>query len=232
MLKKAFAILTILIVLSVTTACGAAEPTSEAKVAVESTAISTVEPTEVGGEPAEEVATPTLEPTMPPTSAEVVITALTAQEFYDLALDESLKWQSDAVLSRMDSGALQPLDSEGRGEGWSAQFYSPSAKEMNLVSLINGEIKAISNPYPGPPDIVPDMESVNLDVKGLYDTVATAAGSEYAEGYDIIAGLRPDVLDNSVPAWTFIYLEVGKPEPVFTVIVDARSGQVLRAGQL
>ena len=118
MLKKTFAILTILIVLSVTAACGAAEPTSEAEVAVEPTAIPTVEPTEAGGEHVEEVATPTPEPTMPPTPTEVVITALTAQGFYDLALDESLKWQPDAVLSRMDSGALHPLDSEGRGEGW------------------------------------------------------------------------------------------------------------------
>jgi hypothetical protein len=223
MLKKAFAIFTILIVLSVTVACGAAKPTSEAEVAAR--------PTKVVAGQGDEMATPPPEPTAPPIPTEVVSGALTTQEFYDLALAIALEWQRDAVLSRMDSGALNPLDSEGKGEGWSAQFYSPSAKEINHVSLINGEIKAVSNPSPTA-DIVPDIDAVNLDVKSFYDAVAAAAGSEYAEGYDIIAGLRPDVLDNSIPAWTFIYQPIGKPEPSFAVIIDARSGKVLRAGQL
>lgn len=160
------------------------------------------------------------------------MTALTAQEFYDLALAAALEWQPDAVLSRMDSGVMYPLDSEGRGEGWTAQFYSPMAKEMNVVSLVNGEIKAVASQYPAAPDLVPDMDSVNLGVRSLYDAVTAAAGSEYDENTEIIVTLMSDVLDESIPVWSFIYQKVGVPDPPFAVIIDARSGQVLRAAEL
>ena len=248
MARRLFLVCVLALGAGLAAACGGGQPTPAPQVtsapAVAPTLAPTAEPATTQASPP--TATPAPEPTAttaaqesPPASPTPAPTppsagagGLTAQEFYDLALAKALEQHPDAVLSRLDSGVPSPLDGEGRGAGWSAQFYSASAKEMVLASLINGEIVVVSNAYPAAPEITPDMDAVNLDVKGFYAGVAAAAGTEYAEGYDLIAGLRPDVLDPGVPAWTFIYLQAGQPVPVYTVILDARSGQVLRAAPL
>ncbi len=247
MLKKTGPMLLTLIIFSSLTACGTSGSTPEPSVAVEPTQAVAAEATEVAAEPTatlslEPTATPVVEPTaapspeptatLPPAPTEAVAKALTAQEFYDLALAEAQAWQADAVLSRLDSGVLKLLDAEGKGEAWTAQFWSPSTKGLFTVALNEGVITGTpaTNPDPG---VTPDMDAVNLDLKSFLEKAAAAGGNDYlAKGYGVTAGLRPDVLDASIPAWTIIYLEPGQPIPAFTVIMDARSGAVLRASEL
>lgn len=56
-----------------------------------------------------------------------------------------------------------------------------------------------------------------------------AAGTEFDENTEIAAVLRRDVLDESVPVWTIRIVKVGAPDPSFTAILDARSGEILRS---
>ncbi|MBN1219287.1 MAG: hypothetical protein JXM69_10195 [Anaerolineae bacterium] len=157
--------------------------------------------------------------------------ALTAREAFDLALTEALAWQSDASLVSMGTTQLGPLDSEGTSESWSLGFYSPSAGEMLTLSFING---ALNTPpvvqLPVDPGVIPALASVILELKDLYDTAVAAAGSQYTgEAYYLMAGLTRYPLDDTVPTWYMNFHNVQNNTVAFTVIIDARSGEVIQA---
>lgn len=235
-------ILPTLALLAVTLACGGGGAAKEATPppAAESTraqaAAPASEPTSV-----QETEPPAAEPTsaldieavftQPAAAPDGSTTALTAGEFYDLALAAALQWQPDAVLIRISGGGESfPLDDAGRGEVWTAEFYSPAVKETNDILAAGGNISTDVESHSGAaPRPVPDMQTVNLDLGSLYDTVLAAAGTEFDENTEIAAVLRRDVLDESVPVWTIRIVKVGAPEPPFTAILDARSGEILRS---
>ncbi|MDX1522089.1 MAG: hypothetical protein R3264_10715, partial [Anaerolineae bacterium] len=60
---------------------------------------------------------------------------------------------------------------------------------------------------------------------------AAAAGGEAVmeEGYEPYAGLTPYPLDETIPTWYINYSDPDTAEVVFTVIIDARSGEVIQA---
>jgi hypothetical protein len=71
---------------------------------------------------------------------------------------------------------------------------------------------------------------LNWKLKSLLDKATTAGGAAYLKrGYRTIAGLQPDGQNSSPPTWTIIYLPPDNPVPAFSVILDARNGQVLGA---
>jgi hypothetical protein len=187
----------------------------------------TVEPAQVVEEQVDKVFTPTPEPTAVPAPTETAASALTAQEAYDLALAEAQAWQADAVLSELGTSTLGPLDVEGKSEGWAAKFWSPSAKEMNSMIFMNGTLNATALPLPSGARIVPAMDSVILDTKSIYDTAAAAGGQAYLDaGYDAMASLVTYPMDENVPTW---YVNYMGPTVGFSVIIDARSGDVIQA---
>jgi hypothetical protein len=187
----------------------------------------TVESAQVVKEQVDKVFTPTPEPTAPPTPTEVVINALTAQEAYDLALAEAQAWQADAVLNELGTSTVGPLDAEGKSEGWTAKFWSPSAEEINSMAFVNGTLNATALPMPTGARVVPAMDSVILDTKSIYDTAAEAGGRAYLDaGYDAMVGLVTYPVDESVPTW---YVNYMRPTVGFSVIIDARSGEVIQA---
>lgn len=232
MLKKAFIILGIPILFGSTIVCSlGSSGTSEAEIEA-SLPTAAVEATEEVVEVIEEeviVSTPTSTPTPEPT--EEVLGALTAQEAYDLALAEAQTWQADATLVSLGTTQLGPLDAEGKSESWSLGFYSPSAKEMLTLSFINGSLNTPpSVQMPIDPGAIPAMDSVILEMKSIYDTAATAAGRKYTgEAYYVMAGLTPYPLDKSIPTWYMNYHDAQQNTVSFTVIIDARSGEVIQS---
>ncbi|MCB0173063.1 MAG: hypothetical protein KDJ97_21230, partial [Anaerolineae bacterium] len=185
--------------------------------------------------------TPTATPTPPPTDTpapapsatptEVVAAALTAQEAYDLAIAEAQAWQSDVVLSEIQTTILDLLNEEGTSESWSFSFYSPSAGELQTFLLQNGVIRPTSPvPLPQAPNLVPFDDAVILDTKQIYDTAAAAGGAAImAEGYEPAAALTQYPLDETVPTWYVNYMDPDTAQVAFTVIIDARSGDVMQA---
>jgi serine/threonine protein kinase len=173
-------------------------------------------------------ATPTTAPTATP--VEVAVTELTAQEAYELALVEALAWQGDAVLSELQTTALDLLDAEGKSGSWTISFYSPTAGQMNSFLFTNGVIQSAQPvPLPQAPNLVPLDETVSFDTKAVYETAAVAGGSALmAEGYQPSAALTQYPVDPSVATWYVNYMNPETFEVVFTVIINARSGEVLQ----
>jgi hypothetical protein len=177
--------------------------------------------------------TPTTAPeaTSTPKPAEVVPAALSAQEVYDLALAEALAWNEDAVVTSVGTNLMGPLQANGTAESWTLTFYSPSAKELLTVPFINGTLNtppAVA--LPSDPGTIPAMDQVILELGDLYQTAAAAGGDKFTgDDYYLMAGLTPYPLDETLPTWYMNYHEANSNTVVFTVIIDARSGEVIQA---
>ncbi|MEW5960989.1 MAG: serine/threonine-protein kinase [Chloroflexota bacterium] len=176
-------------------------------------------------------ATPTPVPSPSPTPTEAAPAAMTAQQALEIAQAEALQWQADAVLSEMQTTALDLLDADGNSTSWSASFYSPSAGAMNTFMFINGVLQpATPVTLPNPPNLVPFDDSVILDTRRIYETAAAAGGSNImAEGYEPSAALTQYPLDETRPTWYINYMDPANYNVVFTVIIDARTGEVIQA---
>ncbi len=207
----------------------------------------TVEPkaTESAGDSLKQVAvTPTAEPTeapapsptpaaantTPPTSAPITAKALTGEEVNQLALVEAQKWQADAVLSEIATSGMAPLDAEGKSTDWILKYWSPSSKGLNTVMLLNGSFTASPTNLPVPKTTV--LEGVILDTKRLYDIAEEAGAAKYtAQGYRPMAAITPYPLDENRLTWYLNYAG-GDFRVVYTVIIDAKSGEVIQATSL
>jgi hypothetical protein len=154
--------------------------------------------------------------------------ALTGQEAYDLFLAEAQAWQRDAALSELTTSLLGALEADGTSTGWTAKFWSPSAKAVNSMLILNGEPQGTPLDIPDEQTTMANIESLILDTKTIYETAANAGGSAYlAEGKTVMAGLVPYPLDSTLPTWYVHYQDPTTFEVAFSVIINARSGEVM-----
>jgi len=175
--------------------------------------------------------TPTTAPEPTPEPTEAMPAALSAQEIYDLALAEALAWNEDAAVTSLSTTLMGPLQADGTAESWSLTFYSPAAKELLTIPFINRSLTTSpSVALPADPGVIPAMDEVILELADLYQTAADAGGTEFTgDGYYLMAGLTRYPLDETVPTWYMNYHDAGNNTVVFTVIIDARSGEVIQA---
>jgi len=184
----------------------------------------TATPTVIPASPTPIPATATTAATATPTA----IPALSAQAAYDLALADALKWQADASVNNIGTTILGPLTVDGTSASWDINFWSPTTKSMYKVSFINGNVFTSTIPLDNDPGTLPMNAEVILDTKRIYDIAQNAGGSQYmAQGNVPMAGLVPFPLDVTRPAWYINYQDSQTFKVVFTVIIDARSGEVI-----
>lgn len=156
-----------------------------------------------------------------------VAAALTGQEVTDLALSEAKKWQADAVLSEISTSGLGPLDAEGKSTSWILKFWSPSSKGLNSIMFTDGTLSSSPTNLPVPKTMV--LDGVILDTKRLYDIGEKAGASKFTtEGYRPMAAVVPYPLDETKLTWYLNYAG-GDFRVVYTVIIDAKSGEVVQA---
>lgn len=238
--RKFLIIVAVLIMFSATVVCSVtgSEPTPEADAAaVEPTATHTPEPTQAPIEEDIEVVntptstpepTPAPEPTATPT--EEVVIALVGQEAYNAALEEALAWQSDAVLIEMQTSILGPLDADGTSDNWAVKFWSASSQEINPLNFFNGRIQTSPIAIPNEQRVINDLDAVIFDTKAIYDQALASGGQAYVDAaYMAMASLTPYPLDFSVPTWYVNYTHPENFTVGHTVIIDARSGEVIQA---
>lgn len=186
----------------------------------------TVEPTEVAATPTQAaVATEStgVQATAPPAVAK----ALSGEEVHALALAEAQKWQGDAVLSEIATSGLNPLNAEGKTTDWILKYWSPSSKGLNTIMLINGNLTSSPNNLPTPKTTV--LDGVILDTKKLYDIGDKAGAAKYtAEGYRPSAAVTINPVNENQLTWYLNYAG-GDYRVVYTVIIDAKSGEVIQA---
>ena len=233
MLKKALIIFFILSVFGSTVVCnlgggGNSEAALKASIPTNDTA-ATGEAGQVIEEKSE-VTDPT--PTSPPAAPSPAAAAgpLTAAEALEQAGAAARAWQSDATLNSLSTSLLGPLDVEGKSTGWAIAYWSPSAKAMLSLTFINGTLNTPpAVPLPSDPGKIPAQDSVILDMKKIYETAAAAGGQKYIDqDHYVMAGLTPYPLDNSIPTW-YINYHAKDNTVSFTVIIDARSGEVMQS---
>jgi len=207
-------------------------PTSEPTVAptAESDTISLTTETEPTTEAVAVEATPVAGNTPVAAPVQPVAAAMTGQEIVDLALVEAQKWQPDAVLSEIATSGLGPLDAEGKSTDWILKFWSPTTKGLNTIMFMNGAFTTSPTDLPTPKTTV--LEGVILDTKRLVEIGDQAGAAKYtAEGYRPMAAITPYPLDNNRLTWYLNYAG-GDFRVVFTVVIDAKTGEVIQATSL
>lgn len=205
-------------------------PTIEAKVtesAGDSLAQATAAPTEAPAATPTPAAAPTENTIAQATAPPAVAKALTGEEVHALALAEAQKWQGDAVLSEIATSGLNPLNTEGKTTDWILKYWSPSGKGLNTIMLINGNLTSTPSNLPVPKTTV--LDGVILDTKKLYDIADKAGAAKYtAEGYRPSAAVTINPVNEGQLTWYFNYAG-GDYRVVYTVIIDAKSGEVIQA---
>ncbi|NJN93381.1 MAG: hypothetical protein HC875_04470 [Anaerolineales bacterium] len=164
-------------------------------------------------------------PETPP--VQPVAAAMTGQEIADMALVEAQKWQPDAVLSEIATSGLGPLDAEGKSTDWILKFWSPTTKGLNTIIFMNGAFTTSPTDLPTPKTTV--LEDVILDTRRLVEIGDQAGAAKYtAEGYRPMAAITPNPLNEAQLTWYLNYAG-GDYRVVYTVIIDAKTGEVLQA---
>lgn len=175
---------------------------------------------------------PTSEPPPAPPTEEAAGVATTAQEAYELVLAEMPPDQAvDAAIIEMQTSSLGFLQPNGTSTSWNVKLYSPATEKMTTAFFIDGKMEQFqtvnvsrqTNP-------VYFDDTVILDTQRIYDIAAEATDNEI-----IAAGFVPSValikypLDETLPTWYVNYSNPGTYQVAFTVIIDARSGEVIQA---
>ncbi len=204
------------------------EPTQKLADTIEQPATNTPEPEATATEELVEPTATPLPPTVPPALAAPKVPAeMTGQEVYELSLAEAVKWRPDAVLSEISTTGLGPLDAEGKSTSWALKYWSPSSKGTNAFFIMDGALTSTPNDLPVPQAVV--ANDIILDTKRLYDIGNEAGATTYTvQGYRPMAALTPYPLDEDKLTWYLNYAG-GDYRVVFTVIIDATTGDVMQA---
>ncbi|MCB1739132.1 MAG: hypothetical protein KDK91_02090, partial [Gammaproteobacteria bacterium] len=170
------------------------------------------------------------EPTAAPTEA-VAAVPMTAQEAYEFVLAEMPPDQAvDAGIIEMQTSALGFLQPDGTSTSWSVKLYSPATEKMTTAFFVEGQMQQFQTV-----DVSRDTNpvffenTVILDTERIYDLAADASGDITAAGFVPSVALIRYPLDETLPTWYVNYSNPGTYEVVFTVIIDARSGEVIQA---
>jgi polar amino acid transport system substrate-binding protein len=155
--------------------------------------------------------------------------ALTGEQAYQTALAEAQLWQPDAALLELQTSAIGPLQTDGTSTGWAIKFISPAANEINTMMFMQGQLSATPLANTSFVKPLPGVDNATFDTAAIYKTAAAAGGQAYLDkGYTASASLTSYPLDETIPTWYVNYQDqsfsVG-----FTVIIDARSGEVMQA---
>jgi len=142
---------------------------------------------------------------------------------YGLAQTEAAKWKPDHVLIRMMTTMAGPLDAQGRSSQWTIQFFSPSAKQLDIVSFGAGKMTCSTVDAPTGGDPVTVTAETIFDTARLYALAQQAGGSAHdATKVAVMAGLSANGAEST---WSIDYTSP-QGRPMLTVTIDSTSGKV------
>lgn len=161
------------------------------------------------------------DPPAPPAAAEPK--PINAKAAYEMAKPIAHKWQSDVRLFAITS--LTEFDSDGQAAQWMVDFYSPSAKQMDRVMVMNGEPSESQMQSPALSDLVDVKASTILDSKKLNDIADAAGGAAYTSRnvHPAVALIHNPIAGDS---WYFNYTDPETQRVTLTIVINAQTGKV------
>lgn len=168
----------------------------------------------------------TSEPLSPPPEIySAPVAAVTARSAYAVAWEATQKWQKDAYLvSASTSWRNATVDMFREPVSWAFQFYSPSARQVQILSVSGGEAKALRESRTAY-DLSPvTAEAWQMDSPQALGAWLNAGGGRFLRSHtlvDVRATLRFDK-ENGQVVWSIAALESGG-EDFFSHLVEAGS---------
>jgi hypothetical protein len=146
-----------------------------------------------------------------------------AKAAYDLAAATAKKWQSDATLFSLT--ALGDFANDGRAAEWEVDFYSPSAHQLDQVSIRNGEVTPFAHASNELSDLVNVTSTTILDSKKLAGIADAAGGSAFTSrnAHPSVALIHNPVAGD---VWYFNYTDPDTQRIKLTIVISADTGKV------
>ncbi|NKQ37312.1 MAG: hypothetical protein HF973_17065 [Chloroflexi bacterium] len=157
----------------------------------------------------------------------------TAKVAYAAAQNEAQAWQADAELLNASAtwpqgaSAQQLLDGEA---SWGFIFYSPSAQEIALISVVEDEATLVSTAAHTQENPVLNVSGWNLDSQEVVRSLLEAGGNDFINQEQVTtlttALFTDDQEQNGRMEWqaSLISLANGR---ALTLRIDATSGEIL-----
>ena len=149
---------------------------------------------------------------------------LSLADVYARAESKAKAWKNDAVLARLTSTSMGPLDEQGRSEAWNVTFFSPSTSENVSISTFRGMLTCYASK--GEAGRLPDLKP------GFFRDGAKLYAIAKQHGADLLAsGHNVEVQTAAAPTdrhatW---YINFSKPDGKsggLMIVVDANTGNV------
>jgi len=159
-------------------------------------------------------------PPRPP--AEATPVPVSGKVAWDLANPIATKWRADARLFALT--ALGDF-TDGNASQWMVDFYSPSAKQMERVMVINGTATDSQMDSNELSDLITVMTSTIFDTKKLNDIANANGGSAYTSrnAHPSVALIHNPIAGDS---WYFNYSDPDTQRIALTIVINANSGKV------
>ena len=145
-------------------------------------------------------------------------------DVYARAEAKAKAWKSDAVLARLTTTSMGPLDEQGRSEAWNVTFFSPSTSENVSISTFRGMLTCYA--AKGEAGRLPDLKP------GFFRDGAKLYAIAKQHGADLLtSGHNVEVQTAAAPTdrhatW---YINFSKPDGKsggLMIVVDANTGNV------
>ena len=145
-------------------------------------------------------------------------------DVYARAEAKAKAWKSDAVLARLTTTSMGPLDEQGRSEAWNATFFSPSTSENVSISTFRGMLTCYASK--GEAGRLPDLKPGFLrDGAKLYAIAKQHGADLLTSGHNVEVQTAAAPTDRHA-TW---YINFSKPDGKsggLMIVVDANTGNV------
>jgi len=145
-------------------------------------------------------------------------------DIYGRAEAKAKAWKSDAVLARLTTMNMGPLDEQGRSEAWHVTFFSAAAGENVSISTFRGTLTCYASK--GEAGRLPDIKS------GFFRDGAKLYAIAKQHGADLLtSGHNVEIQTAAAPAdrhatWYINFSKADGKSGGLMIVVNANTGEV------
>jgi hypothetical protein len=150
-------------------------------------------------------------------------TKVTLADVYARAEAKAKAWKTDAVLARVTTTSMGPLDEQGRSEAWNVTFFAPSTSENVSISTFGGMLTCYASK--GEAGRLPDIKAGFFrDGAKLY-AIAKQHGAELlASGHSVEIQTAAAPSDRHA-TWYINFSKADGKSGGLMIVVNANTGE-------